>query len=100
MDARPPAILRQIGAFFGVSLAATLVHYAVLVGLVEGFAVRPVPAALAGYVCGGGGSYFLNRSRTFASDRPHVEAGWRFAAVMGVGFCLTFVVMKLLVDAF
>ena len=29
-------------------------------------------------------------------DRPHDEAGWRFAVVAGVGFCLTWLCMGLL----
>src|SRR5690606_11501921 len=73
-------------------------HYAALIGLVELFGVAAAPAAVAGYACGGLVSYLLNRRRTFDSDRPHFEAGWRFAAVMCVGFGLTYVLMKLFVD--
>jgi putative flippase GtrA len=43
-------------------------------------------------------SYWLNRRLTFQSDRPHQEAGWRFAVVAGVGFGLTAVLMHLFVD--
>ena len=57
-----------------------------------------VPATLVGYVAGGIVSYWLNRRHTFASDRPHEEAGWRFAVVAGVGFCLTWVAMHVLHD--
>jgi hypothetical protein len=42
-------------------------------------------------------SYWLNRTHTYASDRPHSEAGWRFALVAGVGFLITFAVMSSLV---
>ena len=34
-------------------------------------------------------NYLLNRAHTFATDRDHVQAGWRFASVMAVGFSLT-----------
>jgi putative flippase GtrA len=40
----------------------------------------------------------LNRRHTFASDRPHQEATWRFALVAGLGFCLTYGFMGLFVD--
>lgn len=89
MDRPPPRLLRQVSAFFGVGLVAAVVHYGTLIGLVEGAAVGPVPATLAGYVLGGAVSYWLNRRHVFASERPHREATWRFATVAGVGFGLT-----------
>ena len=52
-------------------------------------ASAPVPATLAGYVAGGVVSYRLNRRHTYASDRPHAEAGWRFARSRCVGFLIT-----------
>lgn len=90
-------IANQFGAFFGVGLVAALVHYGLLVALVEGGGVDPVAATLAGYVAGGLASYALNRRLTYASERPHREAGWRFALVALVGFGLTWAVMGLLV---
>ena len=89
---------RQISTYALVGVAASLAHYAVLIGLVEGLSVRPVRAALAGFVVGGVLSYLLNRRHTFASDRPHEEAGWRFALVAAGGFCLTYLLMSLFVD--
>lgn len=91
-------LLRQFATFFGVGALATALHYAVLVALVQAAGADPVAAALAGYCAGGLASYWLNRTRTFRSDRPHAEAGWRFAAVMAVGFLLTWGLMTLLVD--
>lgn len=88
---------RQFGAFFGVGLVAALVHYGLLVSLVEGYRTDPVRATLAGYGAGGIVSYLMNRRVTYASDRPHREAGWRFAAVALVGFGLTYGFMTLLV---
>ncbi|HEX2556136.1 MAG TPA: GtrA family protein [Microvirga sp.] len=84
-----PRLLRQFGAFFGVGVAAALVHYGLLVALVEAAGVGPVSATLAGYVAGGIVSYALNRRHTYESRRSHAEAGWRFAVVAGVGFLLT-----------
>lgn len=84
---------RQFAAFSGVGIVAAIVHYGLLVGLVEGAGVAPVPATLGGYVAGGIVSYLLNRRLTYASERPHAEAGWRFALVAGVGFLLTWGLM-------
>lgn len=95
LSSRPLA--RQFVAFSGVGVVATLLHYAVLVALVEGAGADPVPATLAGYAAGGIVSYALNRSVTYASLRPHREATWRFALVASVGFCITWVVMGVFV---
>lgn len=92
------ALFRQFVAFFGVGIVAAIVHYSVLVGGVELLESRPVPATLAGYVFGGIVSYWLNRRLTYRSDRPHEEAGWRFALVAGIGFVMTYLLMSLFVD--
>ena len=88
---------REVVAFAGVGLVAAAIHYGLLVGLVEGYRVDPVPATLAGYLGGGVVSYGLNRRLTYGSDRPHAEAGWRFALVAAFGFGLTWALMALLV---
>ena len=70
-----------------------MVHYGLLIALVEGADIDPVPATLAGYVAGGLLSYWLNRKHTYESDRPHREATWRFALVALVGFLVTWFLM-------
>jgi putative flippase GtrA len=92
-----PRLVQQIIAFTGVGVVAAIVHYGLLLGLVELGGWHPVPATLVGYIGGGVVSYWLNRTHTYASDRPHSEAGWRFALVAGVGFLITFAVMSGLV---
>lgn len=92
------ALIRQLLAFSGVGVVATTLHYAVLVGLVQIFAVAPVPAALCGAIAGAILSYYLNRQHTFESDRSHEEAGWRFALVAGVAFVLTYLFMRQMVE--
>ena len=94
---RTARLIRQIWAFIGVGACAAVAHYGVLIALVESGAAAPVPATLAGYVAGGIVSYLLNRRHTYRSERPHSEAGWRFAVVAGVGFLLTAALMHVLV---
>jgi len=88
---------RQLSSYALVGVVASLAHYAVLVALVEAAGFDPIPGALCGYVVGGVISYLLNRRHTFASERPHEEASWRFGLVAGLGFCLTYALMALLV---
>ena len=90
-------IVRQFATFFGVGSLAAGVHFGVLVALVELAHVGPVAAALIGYSTGGIASYRLNRRHTYASDRPHRQATWRFVVVAAVGFGLTWVMMAVLV---
>ena len=89
---------RQFTVFALVGVIATALHYAVLIALVEGAGWRPVPATLVGYVAGGVISYLLNRRVTFASERPHAQATWRFALVAFIGFCLTYGFMHVFVE--
>lgn len=85
--ARPLA--RQFTLFVVVGVAAAVVHFGALIALVEAAGWAPTPATAVGYVAGGVVSYLLNRRHTYASDRPHAEAGWRFTVVAFVGFLLT-----------
>jgi putative flippase GtrA len=91
-------LLRQGIAFTGAGIASAIVHYGVLISLVQSGTLMPVPATLCGYVAGGIVSYTLNRRHTYRSDRPHHEAIWRFVIVAAVGFLLTWLVMHILVD--
>ncbi len=90
-DDRPARmnLLRQFVTFFGVGVLATITDWGTFFVLGRFFGLPNVYAALIAYCCGGVLSYTLNRMHTFASDRSHFEAGWRFAAVMAVGFTLT-----------
>lgn len=86
----------QFRNFVVVGIAAAVVHYGLLIALVEGARASAVVATLAGYLGGGLVSYWLNRRFTYASVRSHREAGWRFAIVAGIGFLLTGGLMQLL----
>lgn len=98
LTSRP--IVRQFMAFFGVGSLAAIVHFGTMIALVELAGVGKVASALAGYAAGGLFSYLLNRRHTYASDRPHGEASWRFVVVAAVGFGLTWGLMAALVDGF
>lgn len=89
-------LTQQFRNFIMVGLAAAIVHYSVLIGLVEGLNFAKVIATLLGYIGGGIVSYGLNRRFTYESKRPHSEASWRFALVAGIGFGLTGSLMFLL----
>jgi putative flippase GtrA len=92
-------ISRQFAAFSGVGLVAAVVHYGLLIALVEMARWGPVAATLLGYVAGGIVSYALNRRLTYGSDRPHAEATWRFAVVAFMGFLLTGLLMEAFTNA-
>ena len=64
---------------------ATVVHYLVLVSLVELADVSAGLAAATGATCGALAAYAGNRRFTFASDAPHGRALPRFLAVAALG---------------
>ncbi len=92
------ARLTQLASYGGAGLAAAVAHYGVLVGLVELFAWRAVPATLLGFVAGGVVSYALNRRFTFDATRSHAAAGWRFVLIAAAGFVATYALMSLFVE--
>ncbi|MGY2047510.1 GtrA family protein [Methylobacterium sp. JK268] len=95
---RHPLVIlaRQFTTYVGVGLCALAIHYGVLAALVEWGHMDPVAAAIVGYVSGGVVSYSLNRRHTYASDRPHGEALWRFTLVAAFGLVLTGLLMGML----
>ena len=88
----------QLASYGWIGLVTALAHYGTLIGLVEGAAIAPVPATLAGFIVGAAVSYTLNRRFTFATDRSHAEAGWRFVIIAALGLAATWALMTLFVD--
>jgi len=79
-------------AFIRYSLtgaAATALHYAVLLALVELLGVAAAPAAGVGALCGAALAYLANRHFTFnGSAKPHRQAVPRFVLVALAGAAL------------
>lgn len=88
----------QFARFVVIGVLAAVVHYGLLISLVENAGWSAVAATRVGYVGGGIVSYILNRAHTFASARSHMEAGWRFSLVAGVGFCINWAMMAWLTE--
>jgi putative flippase GtrA len=85
----PPKFLRYVAA----GAVGTTCHYAVLIALVQAARIDAVPASTAGAIVGALVNYVLNHRFTFASERPHVHALPRFAAVSVGGIALNALVM-------
>jgi len=60
---------------------ATLLHYLVLIVIVQGFDGNPVAASAAGAAVGAVVSYFLNYYFTFRSRQQHLPALIRFLSI-------------------
>jgi putative flippase GtrA len=84
-------LIRQFAGFSSVGIVAAVVHYTLLIALVQTELAAPVKANVVSYVFGGFVSYSLNRRLIFKSERAHVQAAWRFATVATVGILLTWV---------
>jgi len=84
-----PQFLRYAGA----GATGTLVHYAVLVALVQLANAAPVPASTAGAVAGAVINYGLNHRFTFASSKAHRTALPRFALIALAGVVVNALVL-------
>ncbi len=89
---------RRFTAFAAVGVAAAVVHYAVLIALVELGGVPPVPGSILGFLSGAVVSYLLNYHFTFHSGKRHREALSKFLTVASSGFVLNGLLMSLLVN--
>lgn len=90
---------RQFVRFAAVGVAATSVHYAILIALKEWAGTGPVLATTAGYAVGAVVSYTLNRRFTF-EVRPAYGAGLvKFLGVIFVGALINALIVALLVAA-
>jgi|CXWL01.1.fsa_nt_gi putative flippase GtrA len=94
----PPTLLAQIVRFALVGVAATAVHFAVLIALVELAGLGPVAATTLGYIVGIAVSYTLNRLYTFKSDAPVGSSFLKFALLYGVSAFLNAGIVAMLTE--
>ena len=80
-----PVIVLSFIRYTAVGGIATLVHYIVLVVLVERAGMNPPIAAALGAACGALAGYVGNRRFTFLSDAPHRRALPRYLLVAAGG---------------
>ena len=81
----PPRVSRHAGRFLRFGLvggSGVLVNNAILLALVEGLKVPPVPAAVVATECAIVSNFLLNDRWTFADLRPRTARSWpkRFAS--------------------
>lgn len=109
MDQEPPGIPQRRSAvpagarhflrYTGVGAVATAVHYAVLVGLVEGFGVAPRDAAAIGAWIGAQVAFVGNARLTFAVASLTWRSWLRFQITAVVGAAISFSIVALGVRA-
>ena len=89
----------QFTKFTGVGAVATLVHYAILVGLVQLFAFDALPASSAGFAISALLNYGLNYRFTFSSDKRHGPALGRFIVIALIGLALNGAILSFCIAA-
>jgi putative flippase GtrA len=73
--------------FLAVGVTATLVHWAVVVSLVEGTAAQPLSSNVVGWVAAVSVSFVGHHKLSFRGHgAPVAAAAWRFLLVSGAGF--------------
>ncbi len=86
-------MIRKLLRFGIAGVLATPAHFLTLIVLVEFAQVSPVWGTIAGSIAGAVVNYLLNRRYTFASRKPHREAGPKFFTVAaGTGALNAFLV--------
>jgi len=83
----------QFLLYAGIGAIGTLGHYAILIVLVQFWAVDPVFASCIGFVVGAMINYILNYHFTFQSDKRHAEALTKFLIVATAGAVINGVIM-------
>ena len=91
-------ILTQFARFMAVGAVGTVVHYTILILLVEKMEVSAVLGSSVGAIAGAFVNYFLNYYYTFRSNRRHAKAIVQFYIVAGSGFLLNALSMWIMVD--
>lgn len=90
------ALGRQFSRFLAVGVATTIVHYGVLIALVEAFGIGPVLGTTAGFIAAVFLSYLLNRRYTF-EVRPEFGSGLiKYYASVSMGLVINAGLMALL----
>ena len=89
-------IITQLAKFTVVGAFGTVVHYTILILLVERAGTDPVVGSSIGAIAGAFVNYFLNYYFTFRSNRRHAEAIVQFYIVAGTGFLLNALLMWLI----
>lgn len=90
------ALGRQFSRFLAVGVATTVVHYGVLIALVEAWDVHPVLGTTAGFIAAVFLSYLLNRRYTF-DVRPTFGPGLlKYYASVSMGLVINAGLMALL----
>ena len=88
-----PSLLLQFIKYASAGGVGTLVHYALLFGLVEAAGIGAVAASTGGAVVGALVNYSLNYHYTFGSRRLHRQSLPRYAAVSVAGVALNALVV-------
>ena len=91
-------ILTQFAKFMAVGAVGTVVHYTILILLVEKLSVSAVLGSSVGAIAGAFVNYFLNYYFTFRSSRRHAKAIVQFYIVAGSGFLLNALSMWIMVN--
>jgi putative flippase GtrA len=89
------SLVAQFCSFVWVGGFATLLHYLVLIFLVQIGEVRPTFASGVGCIAGAGLSYLLNYHYTFVSKISHAPAVAKFFTVAAIGLAINLGIVAL-----
>jgi putative flippase GtrA len=98
MNVSPPSLPDQLARFVLVGGLATVLHYLILIALVNGAGADATIASTIGYALSTLVNYALNRRVTFRSQRRHGSALPRFLTLALVGLVINAAMVWLLAE--
>jgi putative flippase GtrA len=87
------SLIAQFCSFVWVGGFATILHYLILILLVQLGEIRPTLASGIGCVAGAGLSYLLNYHYTFVSTLSHAPAVAKFLTVAAIGLAINLAIV-------
>ena len=84
---------QQFAKFTTVGLLGTVVHYVILITLVEVFNISSITATLWGALAGAINNYFFNYYWTFSSSNNHRSTASKFFMIATLGMLLNATLM-------
>ncbi|MDR3555747.1 MAG: GtrA family protein [Syntrophobacteraceae bacterium] len=89
------ALFHQLWRFACVGALATVIHFSVLIFLVQVFGFDPVASSVAGFLTSVCFNYYLNYKVTFKSTNAHGKTMIMFCIISGAGLLLNTFIMSL-----
>ena len=89
---------KEFVLFFLVGCTSVIVHYSILILLVETKDIHPVYSSSIGFIISSLANYYMNYKITFKSNSNHIKSIIKYYTLALIGLLLNYCIMKIGVD--